>query len=61
MTGRVASVRDDRVTIDGVTYDFPEHVRWVLEQSALDGCEVDFAVIGGTITKACRMHWPVRP
>lgn len=60
MTARVQSVTDNRVTIDGATYDFPEAVRWVLELSALDGVEVDYAVIGGTVTKACRVHWPVK-
>lgn len=60
MTGRVSAITANRVTIDGATYDFPEGVRWVLELSALDGVEVEYVVIGGIVTKVCRVHWPVK-
>jgi hypothetical protein len=56
MTGRVASVRDDRVTLGGVTYQFREGVRWVLEQSHKDGTEVEFVVVGGFVKEAMRVH-----
>lgn len=60
MTGRIDSLQGNRVTINGTTYAFAEAVRWVLELSALDGCELDFAVIDGKVTKVCRVFPKVK-
>jgi hypothetical protein len=60
VTGRIDTLTADRVTINGTPYAFAEAVRWVLELSALDGCELDFAVIDGAITKVCRVYPAVR-
>ncbi len=55
MTARIDAINGDRVTLGGVTYQFREGVRWVLEQSHRDGCEVEFVVVGGFVKEAMRI------
>lgn len=55
MSGRIDALNGDLVTIAGQTYQFPETLRWILELSARDGCEVEVFVVGGVVRSATRV------
>lgn len=57
---RVTRIEGNRVTLGGETYEFPEEVRWVLELSAMDGCEVEVVVVDGKVRAVSRVYGAVK-
>lgn len=56
MTGRIESIAGNRVTISGQTFEFHDAIRWVLELSERDGCEVEAVVVGGIVRSVTRYY-----
>lgn len=57
---RVTRISGNHVTLNGQTYEFPEAVRWVLELSALDGCEVEVVIVDGKVKCVSRVYEAAR-
>lgn len=57
---RVTRIEGNRVTLGGETYEFPEAVRWVLELSAMDGCEVEVMLRDGKVAYVARVYQAVK-